>query len=311
MDPALDADPQINNNPQLQGYYHSLESRLGYRLVLGGTRHFGFYDHDTWWPFPIGRALRAMEDKVAASLDLPQGAQVLDAGCGVGHVAIHLATKHGLRVQGIDVVEHHLTKARRNIAQEGLSSNQVSVRKMDYHHIEGLGAETLDGIYTTETFVHATDPDAVLAGFFRALRPGGRVSLFEYDHTITITNDDDVDGLNNSQPGRVASDMRKINEFSAMPTNSRSHPGVFKRMLENAGFTDVVVRDYSENIMPMIRLFHVLAFVPYWLVSLLGLERYFINTVAGYALYRDRKYLRYVNVLATKPGGPIEVHKGR
>lgn len=37
------AQPLINDNPELQSYYQSLESRVGYRLVLGGTRHFGYW----------------------------------------------------------------------------------------------------------------------------------------------------------------------------------------------------------------------------------------------------------------------------
>lgn len=37
------AGPVINDNPELQSYYQSLESRIGYRLVLGGTRHFGYW----------------------------------------------------------------------------------------------------------------------------------------------------------------------------------------------------------------------------------------------------------------------------
>lgn len=36
-------EPLINHNPSLQSYYTSLESRIGYRLFLGGTRHFGYY----------------------------------------------------------------------------------------------------------------------------------------------------------------------------------------------------------------------------------------------------------------------------
>lgn len=33
----------INDNHELQSYYQSVESRIGYRLVLGGTRHFGYW----------------------------------------------------------------------------------------------------------------------------------------------------------------------------------------------------------------------------------------------------------------------------
>lgn len=300
MEPKFDPEPMINNNPQLQTYYHSLESRIGYRLLLGGTRHFGFYKNDTRWPFPLSKALRAMEGKLAACLNLPPGSHVLDAGCGVGNVAYHLATKYGFKIQGIDVVDHHLTKAKRNIARRGLTEGQFAVRKMDYHHIENLGTQTFDGVYTMETFVHATDPKAVLAGFFRPLRPGGRIAMFEYDHELV-----------SSSPGNMVDSLHQINEFSAMLTNSVSSPGVFQRMLEDAGFTDVVVRDFSDNIKPMTRLFCWLAYVPYLLVTLIGLERHFINTVAGVQSYRGRKHWRYLGIPATKPRSSVETEKAR
>ncbi|OJJ45101.1 hypothetical protein ASPZODRAFT_70674 [Penicilliopsis zonata CBS 506.65] len=290
MTTAQEEQALIRDNPQLQSYYTSLESRIGYRLLLGGTRHFGYYDHDTSWPFPLSRALRAMEDRLADALDLQQGAYVLDAGCGVGHVAIHLVTKYGFRIQGIDIVDHHLLKSQRNIVRHGLSDDQFAVRKMDYHHLDGFADSVFDGVYTMETFVHATDPQAVLRNFFRVLRPGGRIALFEYDHELV---DDPEEAM--------ALSMKKINEIAAMPTNSVSQPGVFQAMLEDAGFTDVVVRDYSPNIQPMTRFFYLLAYIPFIIVRFLGLERFFINTVAGVESYRGRQHWHYVAISASKP----------
>lgn len=286
------SEPLINPNPKLQTYYSTLESRVGYKLFLGGTRHFGYYEHDTRWPFPIGRALRRMEDKLAELLNLPPSADVLDAGCGVGHVALHLATKFKYHVQGIDVVSHHITKAKRNFARASLPKGQVRGRLMDYHHLESLDNQSLDGIYTMETVVHATDPKAVLAGFFQKLRPRGRLALFEYDHEF----------MNNS-PGDMTNSMRKINDFAAMPTNDLSHPGMFQDMLEEVGFTDAIVNDYSEKIKPMTRLFYLVAYIPWLIVTFLGLEKHFINTVAGVESYRGRGRWRYVAITATKPPG--------
>ncbi|KAK3370845.1 S-adenosyl-L-methionine-dependent methyltransferase [Lasiosphaeria ovina] len=291
-------EPIINPNPYLQAYYGSLESRIGYRLVLGGTRHFGFYEKENSWPVPIGRALRAMEDKLFDALGLPAGSQVLDAGCGVGHVALHMA-RRGLRITGIDVVEHHIAKARQNVARSALPPGQVTVQKMDYHHLESVADGSLDGAYTMETFVHATDPEAVLAGFHRILRPGGRLVLFEYDHCDPGGRPDGDD----AQAAAEALGYRDVvNKFAAMPTNQRSHPGVFKRMLEDAGFGDVVVRDYSPHIRPMLRLFWLLAAVPNFFIRLLRLERFFINTFAGAQAYRYHTLWRYVAISATKPG---------
>jgi sterol 24-C-methyltransferase len=99
-----------------------------------------------------------MEDKLAETLNLSSGAYVLDAGCDVGHVALHLAKNYGYRIQGIDVVDHHVWKARRNVARSGLPDGKIKLRKMDYHHLEDLDESSFDGVYTMETFVHATDP---------------------------------------------------------------------------------------------------------------------------------------------------------
>ncbi|KAI0836606.1 S-adenosyl-L-methionine-dependent methyltransferase [Hypoxylon sp. FL0890] len=295
-----DATPFINPNPQLQSYYYSIESRLGYRLLLGGTRHFGYWDHDTYWPFPLSKGLRNMEDKLAEALALPPGSQVLDAGCGVGHVALRMARTHGLRVEGIDIVDHHVAKAQRNFQLSGLPEGTIRARKMDYHHLESFTAQSFDGVYTMETFVHATEPEAVLSNFYRILRPGGRLVMFEYDHNT-------LEG----SPHDIAASMMKVNKYAAMPTNAISHPGVFKQMLEDSGFKDIVVRDYSDNIRPMTRIFFLLAIIPYFIVRILGLERYFINTVAGVESYRGHGHWHYVAISATKPGSTIEAPKSK
>lgn len=287
--------PPPEASPALKTYYESIESRLGYRLVLGGTRHFGYYKEGTWSPFPVGRALRAMEEKFFDALRLPEGSQVLDAGCGVAHVAIYMA-KRGLRITGIDLIDHHIVKAKRNVARSGLPPGQVTVQKMDYHSLDDIASESHNGVYTMETFVHATDPETVLAGFHRILKPGGRVVMFEYDHDTEME----------STPKRAADEMRRVNQYAAMPTNARSHRGVFAAMLEDAGFEDVRVEDLSKNIRPMLRLFFALGAIPYFFVKLFHLERFFINTVAGAQSYLFQEHWRYIAVTATKPGGAAE-----
>ena len=294
------AEPVINDNPALQSYYNSLESRIGYRLVLGGTRHFGYYEKGSDWPWPVGPALRKMEQKLFEALALPEGSQVLDAGCGEAFVATSMARK-GLRITGIDVIDHHIAKARKRVAKSGLPTGQVTVQKMDYHHLESLQSDSFDGAYTMETFVHATDPEAVLRGFFRILRPGGHLALFEYDHSLEAADDEAL--------GDLAASMKQVNQHAAMPTNERSKPGFFRDILQEAGFTDIVVRDYSENVKPMLWLFYILAAVPFVLVRFFRLEKYFINTVAGARGLAGQKYWRFVAISATKPGGEIEAAK--
>ncbi|RYP89227.1 hypothetical protein DL769_000151 [Monosporascus sp. CRB-8-3] len=295
-----DSKPLIDSNPELHSYYLSLESRIGYAYLLGGARHFGYWEHDTYWPFPFSRALRAMEDKVAESLALPAGARLLDAGCGGGNQALYLAKSHGYRILGIDIVDYHVAEAKCNISKANLPAGQVEARKMDYHHLESLDAESFDGIYTLQTLIHASDVAAVLKGFHRLLAPGGRVALFEHNHDFVK---DSVEVLANS--------MGKTNDVASPPAINRPQPIVLKSMLEDAGFTDVVIRDYTANIKPMMRFFYMVAYVPWVVVSFLGLERYFVNLVAVVAAYRHHDLWRYIAISATKPGGSIEGTKSR
>lgn len=261
--------PLIDPNPTLQSYYASLESRAGYKLILGGTRHFGLYAYKAWWPFPIGRALRAMEDKLFDNLDLNPGSLVLDAGCGVGHVAMHMAGK-GLRVQCIDVVEHHIEKAQRNIKAAGLEE-VITAQVGDYHHLEQFDDCSFDGIYTMETLVHATQPTQVMLEFLRILKPGGHIAFMEYERQ---------NGTDASQS--LKDSLTEINETAAMPTFEMLGNGAWRKLVYKNGFRHVRVEDLSEYVRPMFIFFFVLAFIPYHIICLLGLKPWFLNTVAGY-----------------------------
>ena len=80
----------VRHVDRLRRCYHRTESRWGYRLLLGGTKHFGYYDRPGF-ACGLTRAMRRMEDRLGTALDLPAGSSVLDAGCGMGSVALRLS----------------------------------------------------------------------------------------------------------------------------------------------------------------------------------------------------------------------------
>lgn len=287
-----DSKPIFNENKGVRDLYEAWESRIGYAVVLGNTRHFGYWDKDTYMVFPLSGPLRRMESKLFDALNLPTDSQVLDAGCGVGHVALYMA-KRGLKVTAIDVTDHHLAKARRNITRAGKEmSSRISVTKMDFHHLESIKSNSHDGVYTMETFVHATDPEQVAQQFYRVLRPGGRLALHEYD--LNYEKDDEL--AENLQTLK-----RNIELYGAMPTWERAKRGFYKKLLEDAGFVDVEIKDYSENIWPMLRLFWLMAFIPAFFIKRLHLEKYFISAICADGAYRAKKYWRRVEITARKP----------
>lgn len=282
-------EPLIGSRPMLQKYYASLESRLGYRLFLGDTRHFGYYKSSTSFPLPIDSALRAMEGELYRALQCPKGSRVLDAGCGVGHVALFMAAKGDYQVDCIDIVPRHVAKAKRNVELAGKKSS-ISVRHGDYHHLEQFQDGTFDGVYTMETFVHSNNPRKALAEILRVLKPGGRLAMNEYDHEQLEKVDKDL-----------AKSMKMVNKYSSMPANASFDKGVLEELLKEEGFEDVRLKDMSKNIVPMLWLFYVFALVPYIIFRFLGIEHHFVNTVAGVESYRGRHIWRYIQVTGRKP----------
>ena len=287
---ATARDPIIQYRPVLQRYYATLESRIGYWAFLGGRRHFGYYDEGTYWPFPITAALERMEEYLYKSLQLPHGSRVLDAGCGEGFVAIHMASR-GLSVEGIDIVNHHIEGARRNVRLAGYEK-AVTISFADYHHLEQYPDGSFDGVYVIETLSHSTDPQRVLSEFFRIIRPGGRLAMQEYEHVGE-----------KSMTKKHLDNMRYINELGSMPALNQFETGVLKSIISKQGFRRVVSTDLTDNVRPLLRLFFIVAIIPYLFIYLFGLQSHFANATGAVAGYRaDRKgYGRYTALTATKP----------
>lgn len=291
------SEPETESSPAtvMGKYYGTIESRLSYRIMLGGRRHFGYYRKDRYWPFPIKKALRAMEDRLINSLDVQPDAKIfLDAGCGEGYVAMHLARRGEMRVHCIDIVDRHVSKAERNIMKKKIEES-VTVGKMDYHNLDRMGEETFDGIYMMETLRHATDLEALLTQFLRVLRLNGKLVIYEFVRSDTMPCPEGFE---------VSAEMfTSLNHVIMFPANT------LKEMLEEQGFRDVVVEDISAHIMPLLRLFFTIAYIPSFFIRRCGLQRFFVNQTSAIILYRGIKmgYWKYVEIKGKK-SDEIVVH---
>ena len=286
------------NEISLQEYYSTTESRLGYRIFLGGARHFGYYDESTSSAFPIDIALRAMEQTIFEALGKPKNANLFDAGCGEGQVALYLAKAGYNKIEGVDLVPRHLLRANKIIKKAGME-RQVSVRLGDYHDSKCRDG-SFEGLYTIESLVHSTQPLRALKAFFRLLKPGGRICINAYDREPF-----------SKDPDFLKQSVRLLSVHAAMPEISSFEKGTLVAMLEEVGFEDVRLRDMSANILPMLRMFHRLGRIPYAVFRILGpsvaagverrLGKHFANTAAGTEAYKHRHLWRYVQVTGGKP----------
>ena len=163
----------------------------------------------------------------------------------------------------------------------------------DYHHLERYPDASFDGVCVVETLCHSTDPRKVLSEHFRVIRPGGRIAVAEYEH---------VDEKQMTKKHRDG--MHYMTRVGAMPALHLFQFGVLETLLADQGFQNVKNQDLTENTRPLLQLFFVFAFIPYLIISFLGLKKHFTNTVGAVVGYRaDRKnYGKYSVITATKPG---------
>jgi cyclopropane-fatty-acyl-phospholipid synthase len=84
----------------------------------------------------LEEAQRAKLDLVCRKLWLQPGETVVEAGCGWGALALHIAENYGVRVRAFNISHEQIVFARERAKREGLQS-QVEFIEDDYRNISG------------------------------------------------------------------------------------------------------------------------------------------------------------------------------
>ena len=84
----------------------------------------------------LEEAQLAKMDHVARKLRLEPGLSVVEAGCGWGALALHMARHYGVRVRAYNISRQQLAFARERARVEGLA-DQVEFVEDDYRHVTG------------------------------------------------------------------------------------------------------------------------------------------------------------------------------
>lgn len=270
----------MNINPIIN-YYHSAESRLGYRL-LKGVKHFRYYPEGKE-NIPMLEAQMLMNEQLAIKLSVKVGSRVLDAGCGEGNVAIYLAKNHGLKVVGLDLLDFNVSNAKANAASQSQSKN-VTFQVGTYMQLP-FANDSFDALYTMETLVHAPDYRKALSEFVRVLKPGGKLALFEY----TLKPESDI------TPSEVIGMKRikQINRVAAMPAFDQFTFGSMEAKLKAAGFRRAETVDITPRMLLMLKKFYNKAKYIYQFFRLMRLENHLINGMSAVEFYRNQSLWRY------------------
>jgi cyclopropane-fatty-acyl-phospholipid synthase len=106
-----------------------------YSLWLGDTMAYTC----AYYPTPaasLDEAQTAKMHHVCRKLRLRPGESVVEAGCGWGTLALHMARHYGVRVRAFNISHQQVAYARERAAREGLAA-QVEYVEDDYRSISG------------------------------------------------------------------------------------------------------------------------------------------------------------------------------
>ena len=106
-----------------------------YRLWLDEEMVYtcAYYPHEN---ATLEEAQRAKMDHVCRKLELRPGQRVVEAGCGWGSLAIHMAREYGVHVRAFNISHEQILYARERAAALGLEG-QVEFVEADYRTVEG------------------------------------------------------------------------------------------------------------------------------------------------------------------------------
>jgi len=119
---------------------------------------------------------RRMQRRVLARLDLREGMNLLDVGCGTGWAVRHAAVFLGPRGKacGVDLSEKMIEQARR--AAAGIPNVEFQMANAEtLPFVDGL----FDRVMSTMSFHHWLHPSVAVREIARVLAPGGRVCIVD------------------------------------------------------------------------------------------------------------------------------------
>ena len=178
------------------------------------------------------RHQRLMIDK----LELRQGLNVIDVGCGLGGPMRRVVREAGVRVVGVNSSEVQLEKAKSLNAEAGIG-HMVDYLNCSFMDMSAIDDGTFDRGYAIESTCHAPDKAGAFAEIYRVLKPGALL----WGQEMCMTDKFD--------PGDARHRALKADLMQGIALKDIATMGEVNLALESAGFQVIEGKDraVAEN----------------------------------------------------------------
>ncbi|MEX1026775.1 MAG: class I SAM-dependent methyltransferase [Candidatus Paceibacterota bacterium] len=170
------------------------------------------------------REVYAARDAVLQACDIQEGEEIADVGAGTGFYSQLFAKRTGENgwVYSVDIAPKFLQHIASRATAEGIPQ-LTPVLGTD--NAIRLPPASVDLVFVSDTYHHFEQPSQMLASIYRALKPGGRFIVIDFERVPGVSRDWIVDHV-------------------------RAGKEVFRDEIESAGFRfedEVDIEEFEEN----------------------------------------------------------------
>ena len=185
----------------------------------------------------LAQAIACHQRLMITKLQLQEGMQVVDIGCGFGVLMRRLAREAGVRVVGINNNDYQLEQVRLRNREAGLDG-MVDCLKCNIMDMSSIEAASFDRGYAIESTCYAPDRVEAFAEIFRLLKPG---ALF-WGQEMCLTDDFDPTSAEHQS---IKQDLMRYIVLKEIPSFSE-----INQALESAGFEVLEATDRNVGEVP-------------------------------------------------------------
>lgn len=177
---VLDKDGQYQHNANdadVAASFYNLATDF-YEYGWGESFHFGYRKKGE----PASQSIANAQNFVARKLQVGDGDNVLDMGCGIGGPLRGIVRATGANITGLTINPYQVERAYAITSElTPWMQERCHYVVQDYLNVQGLEEGSYDAAFYMESSLHCEDRSQTFRETYKLLRPGGRVVAMEYN----------------------------------------------------------------------------------------------------------------------------------